>query len=375
MTTPIVLDNTVLQRYLSLEPESPETCLATYIWVDGSGENVRGKTKTLPKKPKTITDLPVWNFDGSSTKQSTGRDSDIYIKPVDFYRDPFLRGNNILVMCETFGPLGEPIESNKRHTCNRVMSHAKTSHPWFGFEQEYTLFDLDGHPLGWPKGGYPAPQGPYYCGVGANKVFGRHVMDAHLKACLYAGLTISGTNVEVMPAQFEYQIGPVEGVALGDQVWVSRYILHRVAEDFGVVVSLDPKPIPGDWNGAGAHCNFSTEEMRQPGGIKEIMSAVELLKKNHDVHIKHYDPKGGEDNRRRLTGLHETSTIYEFSAGVANRGASIRIPRQVNKDGCGYLEDRRPSSNCDPYEVTEVLVRTTVLKNWENDESSDDSCQ
>lgn len=372
MTTQIGLDNTVLQSYLSLD--QGDVCLATYIWIDGTGENVRGKTKTLPKRPKTVGDLPVWNFDGSSTGQSTGRDSDIYLSPVSFYLDPFLRGNNILVMCETYGPLGTPIDSNKRNSCKMVMDKVKTSRPWFGIEQEYTLLDLDGRPLGWPKGGFPSPQGPYYCAVGANKIFGRYVMDAHYKACLYAGLTISGTNVEVMPAQFEYQIGPCEGVVSGDQVWVSRYILHRVAEDFGVVVSLDPKPVPGDWNGAGAHCNYSTAEMREDGGIKVINAAIELLANHHDFHIKHYDPNGGEDNKRRLTGLHETATIYEFSSGVANRGASIRIPRQVNKDGCGYLEDRRPSANCDPYEVTEMLVRTTLLQDWEREgESSDDA--
>lgn len=368
MTTPIVLDSTVLDRYLSLD--QGEVCLATYIWVDGTGEGVRGKTKTLEKSPKSVADIPEWNFDGSSTGQSTGNNSDIYLKPVAFYRDPFLRGNNILVMCETYGPQNTPIDSNKRDSCFKVMNKAKMTKPWFGFEQEYTLFDLDDHPLGWPKGGYPGPQGPYYCAVGADRIFGRHIMDAHYKACLYAGLKVSGTNVEVMPSQFEYQIGPCEGISLGDQVWISRYILHRVAEDFGVKVSLDPKPVPGDWNGAGAHCNFSTSEMRSEGGLEAIKRAIERLKKQHDVHIKHYDPKGGQDNRRRLTGRHETSSIYDFSSGVANRGASIRIPRQVNKDGKGYLEDRRPAANCDPYEVTEALVRTVVLQDWEMEESS-----
>lgn len=372
MTT---LTASVLRHYLELEPQKKETCLATYLWVDGSGENIRGKTKTLPQRPNAVQDLPVWNFDGSSTGQSVGMNSDVYLHPVAFYPDPFFLGNSILVMCATYGPKGEPTVGNHRDSCYIVMKKAASTKPWFGFEQEYTILDTDGHPLGWPKNGFPAPQGPYYCGVGANKVFGRQLMDAHCKACLYAGLDISGTNVEVMPSQFEYQIGPCEGVSLGDQVWISRYILHRLAEELGVVVTLDPKPMP-EWNGAGAHCNFSTEEMRNEGGIKHIKEAIDELSKFHNVHIKYYDPKRGEDNKRRLTGLHETSSIYDFSSGVANREASIRIPRQVNKDGRGYLEDRRPAANCDPYEVTEVLVRTIVLQDWEEDEvvdCSDDS--
>ena len=241
------------------------------------------------------------------------------------------------------------------------MKDAKDSHPWFGIEQEYTLLDTDGHPTGWPKNGFPGPQGPYYCGVGANKVYGRDVVEAHYRACLYSGIKISGTNAEVMPAQWEFQVGPCEGIQMGDHLWMARFLLHRVAEDFGVVASLDPKPIPGDWNGAGAHCNYSTQEMREKGGIKAIEAAIEKLGKEHDRHIAAYDPNLGEDNKRRLTGLHETSSITDFSAGVANRGASIRIPRQVGEEGMGYLEDRRPSSNCDPYSVTEVIVRTTVL--------------
>ena len=372
MTTPTA---SVLRPYFELQPQDPHICLATYLWVDGSSENIRGKTKTLPKRPKTPADLPIWNFDGSSTGQSVGKNSDVYLHPVAFYSDPFFRGNSILVMCATYGSQGKPTPGNHRESCNDVMSKAAASKPWFGFEQEYTILDTDGHPLGWPKNGFPGPQGPYYCGVGANKVFGRQLMDAHYKACLYAGLEISGTNVEVMPSQFEYQIGPCEGIALGDQVWVSRYILHRLAEELGVVVTLDPKPVQ-EWNGAGAHCNFSTVQMREKGGMKYIKEAIDELSKYHDLHIKHYDPKQGEDNKRRLTGLHETSSIYDFSSGVANREASIRIPRQVNKDGCGYLEDRRPAANCDPYEVTEVLVRSIVLQDWEEDslgECSDDS--
>ena len=231
------------------------------------------------------------------------------------------------------------------------MEKAKDHHPWFGIEQEYTLLDQDQHPFGWPKNGFPGPQGPYYCGVGADKVYGRDIVEAHYRACLYAGIRVSGTNAEVMPAQWEYQVGPTEGIDMGDDLWISRYLLCRVAEDFGVVVTFDPKPMSGDWNGAGAHCNFSTEPMRVPGGMKAIEAAIDNLSRHHKRHIMAYDPNEGKDNERRLTGLHETSSIHDFSAGVANRGSSIRIPRDVAEKGYGYLEDRRPSSNCDPYSV------------------------
>ena len=184
------------------------------------------------------------------------------------YRDPFKRGNNILVMCETFKFDHTPCETNRRHSCAEAAEAVRNEEPWFGIEQEYTLLDYDGKPLGWPKGGYPGPQGPYYCGVGADKVFGRDIVEAHYKACLYAGVKICGTNAEVMPAQWEFQVGPCVGVSVGDDLWVARYILKRIAEEFGVIVTLDPKPMEGDWNGAGAHTNVSTKKMRAKGGLK-----------------------------------------------------------------------------------------------------------
>ncbi|XP_018782939.1 PREDICTED: glutamine synthetase 2 cytoplasmic isoform X1 [Bactrocera latifrons] len=354
------LDKTILERYRNL-PLKENIVQATYVWIDGTGQDLRCKDRTLDFIPKDPKELPIWNYDGSSCYQAEGSNSDTYLYPVAIYKDPFRRGNNILVMCDTYRFDGEPTASNNRKSCQEVVNKCKDEEPWFGIEQEYTFLDFDGHPLGWPKNGFPGPQGPYYCGVGANKVYARDVVDAHYRACLYAGIKVSGTNAEVMPAQWEYQVGPCLGISVGDDLWMSRFLLHRISEEFGIVATLDPKPMPGDWNGAGAHTNVSTKKMREDGGIKEILNAVEKLSKHHERHIRAYDPKQGQDNARRLTGQHETSSINDFSAGVANRGCSIRIPRGVNDDGKGYFEDRRPSSNCDPYSVVEAILRTICL--------------
>uniref|UniRef100_A0A8C6LB04 Glutamine synthetase n=1 Tax=Nothobranchius furzeri TaxID=105023 RepID=A0A8C6LB04_NOTFU len=388
------LSKAVKQEYMKL-PQGDKV-QAMYIWIDGTGEGLRCKTKTLDSEPKSIEDLPEWNFDGSSTYQSEGSNSDMYLIPSAMFRDPFRKDPNKLVLCEVLKYNRKPAETNLRITCNKVMEMVGDQHPWFGMEQEYTILGTDGHPFGWPSNGFPGPQGenptfffivnierslstifktvclsgPYYCGVGADKAYGRDIVEAHYRACLYAGVNICGTNAEVMPAQWEFQVGPCEGIDMGDHLWVARFILHRVCEDFGVVASFDPKPIPGNWNGAGCHTNFSTKEMREDGGLKAIEDSIEKLSKRHNYHIRAYDPKGGLDNARRLTGHHETSNIHEFSAGVANRGASIRIPRNVGQEKKGYFEDRRPSANCDPYGVTEALIRTCLL-NEEGDEPTD----
>jgi len=335
---------------------------AEYIWIGGSGQDLRSKTRTIDlEKITSLSELPIWNYDGSSTGQAPGKDSEVYLKPVAFYPDPFRRGNNVLVVCEACLPDGKltPIPTNSRREAEIVFDKVASAQPWFGIEQEYTLFEYDGvTPLGWPKNGYPGPQGPYYCSVGAENAYGRRIVESHYRACLYAGINISGVNAEVMPGQWEYQVGPCEGISSGDQVWLARYIMYRVTEEFGVRVSFDPKPKSGDWNGAGCHTNYSTAAMRSEGGYQEIIKAVEKLGKKHIDHIQVY----GKGNERRLTGAHETAPIDQFSYGVANRGASIRIPRQAALEGKGYFEDRRPASNMDPYVVTSKLVQTTILE-------------
>lgn len=353
------LNKLVRQEYMRLQQGGK--CQVTYIWIDGTGERLRNKTRTLDSEPKSIKDIPEWNFDGSSTYQSIGSNSDMYLVPVSMFRDPFTLDPNKLVLCEVLTYNREPADTNHRAHCKKVMNMVKEHCMWFGMEQEYTLLGVDGHPFSWPSGGYPAPQGPYYCGVGADSAFGRDIVECHYKACLYAGVNICGTNAEVMPSQWEYQVGPCEGIEMGDQLWVSRFLLHRVSEDFGVVVTFDPKPMKGNWNGAGCHTNVSTKQMREEGGLQYIEKAIEKLRKKHAEHIKVYDPQGGEDNKRRLTGLHETSSIHDFSFGVANRGSSIRIPRQVGEEKKGYFEDRRPAANCDPYSVTAAIATTCLL--------------
>jgi len=345
--------------------------MAMYIWIDGTGKQLRSKTRTLPyKKDPKPEDLPIWDTDGRKTdvtmEQDEGEYSDIFLKPVSIFKDPFRRGDNLLVLCETYSwdspDLSKPHSTNKRALCAENMLKCAHEKPWFGIEQEYTMFDYTGkHPYGWPKNGYPGPQGPYYCGVGTDKVAGRKVVEAHYRACLYAGVMICGSNAEVMPSQWEYQVGPCLGIDMGDHLWISRWILSRVAEEFNIVISFDPKPIPGDWNGAGCHTNISTEAMRQEGGYDKIVEAIKLMGEKPMEHIIEYDPTGGDDNRRRLTGLHETASIDEFSWGVAHRGCSIRIPRSVADEKKGYFEDRRPSSNADPYSVTNRIVMTICL--------------
>ena len=330
---------------------------AEYIWMDGHEptQKLRSKTKILNKPVSSPDELPLWGFDGSSTNQADGGNSDCMLKPVWICKDPIRGGkDDMLVMCEVMNSDGSAHITNSRARLANIESKFSEHESWFGIEQEYTFFD-GRNPLGWPEGGYPAPQGPFYCGVGADEVFGREIVEEHLQLCLEAGLEISGINAEVMPGQWEYQIGPLGGLDVSDQLWVSRWLLYRVAEDYGVSATLHPKPVKGDWNGAGAHINFSTKSMRNKGGIKVIESACEKLGKNIEKHISVY----GAHNDQRLTGLHETCSINEFKYGVSDRGASIRIPMQTANDGYGYLEDRRPAANVDPYKACAALIETT----------------
>ena len=324
---------------------------AMYIWLDGlkPTAKMRSKTKIMAEGEAP----PIWGFDGSSTEQAEGNSSDCVLVPVFTCKDTILGGDNLLVLCEVYLPNGEPHPTNTRAKLREVAAKYADRKALFGLEQEYTF--LDGNlPYGWPTKGAPAPQGGYYCGVGSDEALGRDIVEEHLEACLNAGLSFGGTNPEVMPAQWEFQVGPLPPLEVADQTWMARWILYRVTEKYGISATLHPKPMRGDWNGAGCHTNFSTEEMRADGGYPAIIQACEALGRKIELHIANY----GDAIEERLTGKHETCKPEEFRYGVSDRGASIRIPLHVERDQKGYLEDRRPNSNCDPYVTTRLILET-----------------
>jgi glutamine synthetase len=322
---------------------------AEYIWIDGTKPSpiMRSKTRIVAdgKEPE------IWGFDGSSTNQAPGEQSDCVLRPVFTCPDPIRGRDNILVLCEVELTDFTPHPTNTRAFCVEAAEKYADQSPMFGIEQEYTFMQRD-RPLGWPESGYPAAQGPYYCGVGGEKMVGREIIERHTQACLDAGLAIEGTNAEVMMAQWEFQIGVLPAPAIGDQLWIGRWLLHRIAEDYDVVVSFDAKPMKGDWNGAGAHTNFSTKATME--SYDAIVTACEALGAKAKEHVLAYGA-GIED---RLTGAHETASWEEFSWGASDRGASVRIPWAVAKAKKGWLEDRRPNANMDPYVVAGMIIET-----------------
>jgi glutamine synthetase len=326
-----------------------------YLWLDGcTPTQIRSKTKVVRSFGRKGGEAPVWGFDGSSTEQAEGKNSDCVLKPVRVYPHPSEQDYSSIVLCEVWNVDDTPHKTNTRRLLEETIIDCDHDQnwpidEWVGFEQEYTLYE-NNKPYGWPDIGEPPPQGDYYCG----RNIGEHISREHMNACIEAGVSICGTNAEVMLGQWEYQIGAGGSIHMSDDLWVARWLMERICEKHNLSVSLHPKPIAGDWNGAGCHTNFSTLEMREEGGYDKIIDACEKLSENPQEHIDVY----GQDNDQRLTGLHETCSITDFRYGVSDRGASIRIPWQVEKDGCGYLEDRRPSSNCDPYRVSKKLIET-----------------
>lgn len=325
-----------------------------YIWLDGYKPvpNLRGKTliKEFDVFP-ALEQLPLWGFDGSSTQQAEGHSSDCVLKPVAVYPDP-ARTNGALVMCEVMLPGGvTPHPSNKRAT---ILDDPGA---WFGFEQEY-FFYKDGRPLGFPPTGYPAPQGPYYTGVGYKNVgdIARKMVDEHLDLCLAAGINHEGINAEVAKGQWEFQIFGKGSKKAADEMWMARYLMYRLTEKYGVDIELHCKPLGDtDWNGSGMHCNFSTTYLREVGGKEYFEALMKAFELHREEHIAVYGP----DNHLRLTGKHETAAIGDFTYGVADRGASIRVPHSfVNNGYKGYLEDRRPNSQGDPYQIASQVLKT-----------------
>jgi glutamine synthetase len=382
--------------------------IAEYLWLDGGNlvkddagnpkldptrnPEIRSKTKildgnnvgnveklSLRERRKKISSMfdydlpPTWGFDGSSTNQADGHDSDCVLKPVRVYLDP-LRTRarpdylSVLVLNEVFYVPGErPHLSNTRALLREFTEKYEAEEFWFGLEQEYTLMRVDDNdfskilgPLGFPKteGTFPEPQGKYYCGNGADKILGRMISEEHMFACLDAKLLIAGTNAEVMPGQWEYQNGngtdDSNPLKVADDLVIARFLMSRITEKYGVVASLEPKPHP-DWNGAGMHTNFSNRSLRED--IACLKDYAAKLEKNHLAHIAVY----GQGIEKRLTGLHETSSCDKFGIGVSDRGKSIRIPWQVAAEGRGYAEDRRPNANVDPY-VAEARIIQTIME-------------
>lgn len=309
-----------------------------YVWIDGTG-GLRSKVRVLYGKYESI---PSWDFDGSSTDQATREESEVLLHPVYVVPCPFRKGNAVIALCETYTKNGKPTASNTRAAVSEIFKNNEKHEPWYGLEQEYYLV------LG-------EPSGSHYCTVGNAHRLARLISETHLHHCLYAGLFISGTNAEVAPNQWEFQIGPQVGIYAADQLILARFILVKLCESHGVAVSFDPKPYP-DLSGSGCHTNFSTKSMREDNGYDVIAKTIGRLAKTHTEYMIAY----GEGNERRMTGEHETATYDKFTWGIANRSASVRVNTNTYVNKKGYLEDRRPAANADPYTVTSLLLRAAI---------------
>lgn len=329
-----------------------------YIWLDGykPTQSLRSKTKVVKDFSGKLEDCDMWSFDGSSTRQAEGGSSDCLLRPVKVIPDPGRMGDGYLVMCDVLNADSTPHETNGRATIDDDDNDF-----WFGFEQEYVLIDLETNkPVGFPGGGYPAPQGQYYCSVGAGNAVARDLIEEHLEMCLQAGLNVEGINAEVLMGQWEFQCFSQGAADAGDEIWLARYLLERCAEKYDFKIEYHCKPVKGDWNGSGMHANFSNEVLRTCGSKAVYEQICEAFGPRVKEHISVY----GADNEQRLTGLHETQSIHSFSYGVSDRGASIRIPiATVEKGWKGWLEDRRPASNADPYKVAAEIIKTVKSAN------------
>ena len=343
-----------------------------YIWLDNNG-NCRSKTKILVIelfKELELSDIPIWNYDGSSTNQAITEDSEILLKPVKIIKDPFNRYIedyiSYLVLCEIYIKDNIPHPDNTRFNANELFNKHLEYEPMFGLEQEFFISTskLKNNDIEVPvvnslvnnlDNGSICYQEDYYCGIKGNNRLGKKYIDEILDNLLYSNLSITGMNAEVAPSQWEFQVCTT-GISAADELILLRYICNRTLDKYNLFMDIRAKPMKGDWNGSGCHVNFSTKEMREENGYKKIEEAIERLSKKHILHIKHY----GIDNNERLTGNHETSSIDKFSYGIGSRNTSIRIPNETYKNKKGYFEDRRPSSSLDPYIVTSLLFSTSI---------------
>lgn len=334
-------------------------CILEYIWVGGDGE-LRSKTRLLNTKYIiNIKQIPEWNYDGSATNQGFMCNTEIIIKPCFFCKNPLTKleeYNTYLVLCDTYDIYNHPLISNTRFNAQYLFETINLNkmepdtHPWFGLEQEYFFVTPDFLNKELEE------QGQYYCGTFLDNIQ-RKIVEEHLEACLYAELEISGINAKVAPNQWEFQIGPSEGINASDQLYIARFLLERIAEKYNISICYDPKPF-SELNSSGCHINFSTLQTREPDGINIIYEYIRKLGIKHLEHMNVYDL----NNQKRLNGVHETVPYDRFSFGVGTLNTSIRIPNQTLKEQCGYFEDRRPTSNMDPYLVTSIIYKTCCLE-------------
>ena len=335
-----------------------ESWIAEYVWLSGKNtyNDVRSKYKTITNisiEQATVESLPEWNFDGSSTGQHRGNNTEIVIRPAAMYSHPFLQDAKV-VLCECYYPDGTPEKNNTRVIAKALFDAHLADEPMFGLEQEYFIYK-NGAPFMWPENGFPAPQADYYCGNGS-QVTGREIALEHYQACLRMDLKISGMNAEVAPSQWEFQVGPCVGIEEGDHLVMARWCYQKIAEKYGLEINYEPKPIKGDWNGSGCHMNFSTKDMRAEGGMTAIENAIKNLDITFLDDVKFY----GGDNNQRMTGAHETSKLSEFTSGIGTRHTSVRVGNDIAAAGKGYFEDRRPASNIDPYLATARLYSSSM---------------
>jgi glutamine synthetase len=282
---------------------SDKKIIAEYIWIGGADE-LRSKARVISVSSSellTIEKLPLWNYDGSSTDQASGTDSEVTIRPRRLCPCPFRKNNNVLVLCDTYDALNNPLKTNTRYVAEKIFNQKQEEKPWYGLEQEFFMINAKSRkPLGFNGENFliPTQQGSFYCSVGADNTFGRDIIEDALSNMLHAQLTISGINAEVAPGQWEYQVGPVEGIDAADQLWLSRYILERTAEKYNIKIEYHPKPLGkhADWNGSGLHTNFSTQKMRDDDGFSAIIGAVKKLGEKHEEHMEIY----GKYNEMRL---------------------------------------------------------------------------
>lgn len=342
-----------------------DSFILEYIWIDGRG-NLRSKYRTAFPKFDSYADaahnyiaVKDWNYHDSSTYQASTENTEIALIPVAYYLNPFFeQGRAFLILCKTYNADGSPTNTNFRHDAEKLFE-SSTSHyldPYFRINQEYFIIQSSGTTNFAPLCSYEQPQPDYYCGVG--NVTLRNLAEKHYQYCLNAHLKISAVNAEMEPTQWQFQIGPSSKISASDELWVARYILVKLSEEFRVCICFKPKSLPNPSNSSSLHLHtsFSTQETRDAqnqNGLKCIYQYIDRLSKKHTEHICIY---GHNSNR-----VHSGSDYHTFSFASGYRGNNICIPKSVLKAGCGYLEDMRPASNADPYRVTAAIFSTACL--------------